>query len=87
MVGDPAWFEASVLASERTQLLLDAVWQSALENRDQMKTRGRVEVPGYRRHPTYPGGIAALTTQARIVTASTPPAHSKTNQPSLFHSG
>jgi predicted dehydrogenase len=32
VVGDPAWFEASVLASERTQLLLDAVWNSALEN-------------------------------------------------------
>jgi len=32
MVTDPAWFEASVRASERTQLLLDAVWQSALEN-------------------------------------------------------
>ncbi len=32
MAGDPAWFEASVLASERTQMLLDAVWNSALQN-------------------------------------------------------
>ncbi|MCJ7814803.1 MAG: Gfo/Idh/MocA family oxidoreductase, partial [Xanthomonadales bacterium] len=32
MVGDPEWFEASVRASERTQLLLDAVWNSALQN-------------------------------------------------------
>lgn len=32
MVADPAWFDASVRASERTQALLDAVWESALEN-------------------------------------------------------
>ena len=32
MVGDPKRFEASVRASERTQLLLDAIWTSALEN-------------------------------------------------------
>jgi hypothetical protein len=32
MVGNPEWFEASVRASERTQLLLDAVWNSALQN-------------------------------------------------------
>ena len=32
MVGDPEWFESSVRASERTQMLLDAVWSSALEN-------------------------------------------------------
>jgi predicted dehydrogenase len=32
MVGDPGMFEASVRASERTQMLLDAVWNSALRN-------------------------------------------------------
>jgi predicted dehydrogenase len=32
MVQNPALFEASVLASERTQLLLDAVWESAISN-------------------------------------------------------
>lgn len=32
MVGDPQWFESSVHASERTQMLLDAIWNSALEN-------------------------------------------------------
>ena len=32
LVGDPALFEASVLASERTQELLDAAWQSAVAN-------------------------------------------------------
>ncbi len=32
MVGNPGMFEASVRASERTQMLLDAVWSSALEN-------------------------------------------------------
>jgi len=32
MTGNPESFEASVRASERTQLLLDAVWKSALEN-------------------------------------------------------
>jgi predicted dehydrogenase len=32
MVGDPGMFEASVRASERTQMLLDAVWNSALKN-------------------------------------------------------
>ena len=32
MVQDPALFEASVQASERTQLLLDAVWESATSN-------------------------------------------------------
>lgn len=32
MVDDPAWREASIRASERTQMLLDAIWQSALDN-------------------------------------------------------
>lgn len=32
MVNDPQWFENSVRASERTQSLLDAVWNSALHN-------------------------------------------------------
>lgn len=32
MVNSPEWFEASVVASERTQLLLDAIWNSALLN-------------------------------------------------------
>jgi len=32
MVGDPKRFEASVQASERTQMLLDAVWDSAVAN-------------------------------------------------------
>ena len=32
MIGDPQAFEASVLASERTQALLDAIWNSALAN-------------------------------------------------------
>ena len=32
MVGDPALFEASVRASERTQALLDAAWASAVAN-------------------------------------------------------
>jgi predicted dehydrogenase len=32
MVGNSELFEASIRASERTQLLLDAVWSSALEN-------------------------------------------------------
>jgi predicted dehydrogenase len=32
MAADPEWFEASVLASERTQEWLDAAWASALEN-------------------------------------------------------
>lgn len=32
MVVDPAWFESSVRASERTQALLDLVWESALES-------------------------------------------------------
>jgi len=35
----------------------------------------------------YQAGITALTIQARIVTARTPPAQSSTNQPSLFLSG
>jgi predicted dehydrogenase len=32
MVDDPEWREASIRVSERTQMLLDAIWQSALEN-------------------------------------------------------
>jgi len=32
-------FEASVRASQRTQLLLDAVWQSALENESSLDLR------------------------------------------------
>ncbi len=32
MTRDPALFEASVRASERTQFLLDAVWERALEH-------------------------------------------------------
>ncbi|MBT8048257.1 MAG: Gfo/Idh/MocA family oxidoreductase [Xanthomonadales bacterium] len=32
MVGDPELFEASVQVSERTQALLDATWNSAIEN-------------------------------------------------------
>jgi len=32
MVGNPEWFAASVLASERTQMLLDAAWNRAPEN-------------------------------------------------------
>jgi hypothetical protein len=32
MVGDPALFEASVRASERTQAWLDAAWASAVAN-------------------------------------------------------
>jgi len=32
MVGDPEWREASIRASERTQELLDAAWDSALAN-------------------------------------------------------
>jgi predicted dehydrogenase len=36
MVSDPEWFDASVRASERTQLLLDAVWNSALRNERRM---------------------------------------------------
>jgi predicted dehydrogenase len=36
MVGDPERFEASVRASERTQELLDAVWNKALENEQRL---------------------------------------------------
>jgi hypothetical protein len=32
MVGNPTLFEASVRASERTQALLDAAWNSGLQN-------------------------------------------------------
>ena len=32
MIGNPALLEASIRVSERTQLFLDAVWASALEN-------------------------------------------------------
>lgn len=32
MVENPDWFEASVQSSERTQYLLDAIWESALRN-------------------------------------------------------
>lgn len=38
MVSDPEWFETSVLASERTQSLLDAVWNSALRNEASHRT-------------------------------------------------
>jgi len=38
MIGDPEMLEVSIRASERTQLLLDAVWNSALEN----ESRGAV---------------------------------------------
>jgi predicted dehydrogenase len=37
MVGNPDLLEASIRASERTQLLLDAVWTSALENEGKLK--------------------------------------------------
>jgi hypothetical protein len=32
MVDDPAWREASIRVSERTQGWLDAVWESAIGN-------------------------------------------------------
>jgi hypothetical protein len=35
MLGNPKWMDASIRASERTQFLLDAVWEKALENERQ----------------------------------------------------
>jgi hypothetical protein len=38
MAVDREWFEASVRASERTQELLDAVWNSAIGNEGKLQS-------------------------------------------------